>query len=308
MAIFSGYVGAVKCTSGPTNGARGLMSWFLAKYADDGGLNAGIYNCRSVRGGSTTSLHGEGRAADLGIRPYRASYGTQLADLLRLYSRELGIQCVIWNGKIWSGHYTKWRNYTGVNPHVDHLHVELSWASANLSQQGMINLLEKTLGHLVDGALPPNPKPPVAPKDLWQNSKNTKEENAAIARLLNSLGYNAGIPDGVPGPYLYNGVLAYQKAQLYFPNMNRDGDWHKLTQAHFNWTRDELQRNCNLWHAGGRKKLRLDGDYANLTGRYVNAMQVANSKMYRVNKNVKFDMIAGPVFCKAFDIKPHPRA
>ena len=308
MAIFSGYVGAVKCTQGPTTGARGLMSWFLAKYADDGGLNAGIYNCRSIRGGSTTSLHGEGRAADLAIRPYRASYGTELANLLRLYSKELGIQCVIWNRKIWSGKYHNWRTYTGVNPHVDHLHVELSWAAANRSEADMVDLLEKTLGHLVDGPLPENPKPPTAPKEIWQNTKNSKEDNIAIAMLLNSLGYNAGNPDGVPGPYLYNGVLAYQKAQLYFPNMNRDGDWYELTQEHFNWVRDELQRNCNLWLAGGRKKLRLDGDYAKMTGDYVRAMQLANAKRYRTNKSIRFDRIAGPVFCKAFDIKKHPRA
>lgn len=145
MAIYNGYKGAVSCTSGPTTGAKGLMAWFLAVYADDGGLNAGIYNCRNVRGGRTTSLHGEGRAADLAIRPYSAAYGTELANALRSKSKELGIQCIIWNRKIFSGGYKNkgWQKYNGSNAHVDHLHVELSWTSANRSAKDMIALLEK---------------------------------------------------------------------------------------------------------------------------------------------------------------------
>lgn len=308
MAVYSGYKGAVKCTKGPTDGARGLMSWFLAKFADDGGLNAGIYNCRSVRGGSTTSLHGEGRAADLAIRPYRAAYGTMLADLLRRYSKELGIQCVIWNRKIWSGYYKDWRKYNGVNPHVDHLHVELSWASANMSKQAMIDLLEETLGHLVDGDLPEPEKAPAAPSKIWQNTKNSKADNAAIARTLNRMGYDAGVPDGVPGAYLYRGVLAYQKAQLYSPGMKNDGDWGPVWQEHYDWVRNTLQPGCNKWKAGGRKKLLRDGDYRKVTGGYVQAIQVSNPKIYRTNKHIRFDMIAGPVFCDAFGIKKHPRA
>lgn len=108
------------------------MSWFLAAYGPLGGVNSGIYNCREVRGGGSYSLHAEGRACDLGIRPYRAQYGTELAELLRLYSAELGIQLIIWNRRYWSGSYphSGWRAYSGVSPHEDHIHVELSWASA----------------------------------------------------------------------------------------------------------------------------------------------------------------------------------
>lgn len=308
MAIYNGYVGAKACTSGPSTGARGLMSWFLAKYADDGGLNAGIYNCRSIRGGKTNSLHGEGRAADLAIRPYRAGYGTALADLLRLHSRELGIQCVIWNRKIWSGYYDDWRTYAGSNPHVDHLHVELSWKSANMSQDDMIDLLEKVLGDKVDGEVPKTPANPEAPKDLWQNSKNSKSDNAAIARLLNSLGYEAGVPDGVNGAYLYNGVLAYQKGQLYSPNMKNDGDWGPVWQAHYDWTKKKLQVGCNKWSAGGRTKLHPDGDYRRVTGGYVKAIQSHNPGIYQKAGGRVYDQIAGPIFCDAFGIPKHPSA
>ncbi|HVK26439.1 MAG TPA: hypothetical protein VM677_34245 [Actinokineospora sp.] len=46
---------------------RALMAWFLGAYAARGGKNLGIYNCRNVAGSSTSSPHGEGRAADLGV-------------------------------------------------------------------------------------------------------------------------------------------------------------------------------------------------------------------------------------------------
>jgi hypothetical protein len=201
MAIYNGYVGAKTCTQGPTTGARGAMSWFLAKYADDGGLNAGIYNCRPIRGSTrTTSLHGEGRAVDLAIRPYSAKYGSELADLIRRHSAELGIQCVIWNRRIWSGYYDEFRPYTGKNPHVDHLHVELSWTAANGSTAATVALWEKVLGHLVDdeGDVKPvasKPSTPAAKPSTgggsvvdWLAAKGRDSSYAARARLAAQYG------------------------------------------------------------------------------------------------------------------------
>lgn len=132
MSLYAGYQPATRCTGGPTPGAKALMSWFLGAYGARGGINLGIYNCRSVAGSSTTSLHGEGRAVDLGINPHGAAYGGEVAELLRVNSAELGVQCVIWNRRIWSGSYPTagWRAYTGTNAHVDHVHVELSKAAA----------------------------------------------------------------------------------------------------------------------------------------------------------------------------------
>lgn len=200
MAIYSGYVGAKTCTQGPTTGARGAMAWFLAKYADDGGLNAGIYNCRDIRGGTTTSLHGEGRAFDAAIRPYSAAYGTKLADLIRRHSAELGVQCVIWNRRIWSGYYDEWRTYTGVNPHVDHLHVELSWAAANRSVADTVALWEKVLGDLVDDDTEVKPVGSTKPSTSatpsagggsvvdWLNARKRDSSYAARAKLAAQYG------------------------------------------------------------------------------------------------------------------------
>jgi hypothetical protein len=130
MAFYVGYQAAGPCTGGPTPGALALMSWFLG--AHDSGVNLGIYNCRPIAGSTTTSLHGEGRADDLGVIPHGARWGTVLANRLRTHSGELGIQCIIWNRRIWSGSHPDdgWRRYNGDNPHIDHLHVELSWDAA----------------------------------------------------------------------------------------------------------------------------------------------------------------------------------
>lgn len=138
MSLLRAYEPATRATDGPAPGAKALMAWFLGAYGHLGGRNLGIYNVRTVRGGSTKSLHSEGRAVDLGINPHGAAYGTGLAETLRAVSGELGIQLIIWNRRIWSGAYPDagWRPYSGTNAHRDHLHVELTrQAAAQLTPQ-----------------------------------------------------------------------------------------------------------------------------------------------------------------------------
>src|SRR5699024_6910145 len=105
-------------------------------------------NCRSVRGGSTTSLHGEGRAADFGIRPYSAPWGWALAKALVAMSKELGIQLVIFDRRIWSSSYphSGFRRYNGSHPHTDHIHCEFTWARARAGRAATAKHFAKTLG------------------------------------------------------------------------------------------------------------------------------------------------------------------
>lgn len=148
MTLARKYEPAQACTGAPEPGAKALMAWALGTYGKQGLTNLGIYNCRTVRGGSTTSLHGEGRACDLGINPHGAQYGTQLAEQLRLHSAELGIQCLIWNRRIWSAAYPDagWRHYSGTNPHVDHIHLELTRAAArDLTAERIQRVLQPAL-------------------------------------------------------------------------------------------------------------------------------------------------------------------
>ena len=209
MAVYVGYQGAKKCTSGAQPGAQGMMQCFLAKYKRLGGKNLGIYDCRTVRGGSTTSLHGEGRAVDLGITPHGASYGTDLANRLLNNSKELGIQCIIWNREIWSGAHPKsgWRKYTGTNPHVDHLHVELSWATAKKNSTEVVKMLDKHIGSASGGSQPS----PVQPPLLRIGSKGAAVRE--LQTLLNKFGFSVGTVDGIFGPKTESAVKKYQKAR-----------------------------------------------------------------------------------------------
>lgn len=129
MSLHRAYQGATTVSGGPAPGAKALMSWYLGTYPD--GTNLGIYNPKTIPGTAVLSLHAEGRAADLGC-PRWASWATVLADQLRSYSAELGVQCVIYDRRIWSGAYPDagWRPYAGADPHDTHLHVELSWYAA----------------------------------------------------------------------------------------------------------------------------------------------------------------------------------
>lgn len=145
--LCGGYQGARSCTSGPQPGVKGGMAWYLAAYAEEQARNLGIFNCRSVRGGTTTSLHGEGRAGDWGT-PVSNDWSWDLVELLRIHSAELGIQCIIHRRRIWSSSYCQqgWRYYDGVAAHFDHAHVEWTWEAARRSEAETIALLQRVLG------------------------------------------------------------------------------------------------------------------------------------------------------------------
>jgi hypothetical protein len=150
-----GYVGARRCSGYATVGAKALMSWYLGAYAAQGAANLGIYVCKSIAGSATTSLHGEGRAVDLGSRPYRQlPFLDDVADALVAHSKELGVQCVIHDDRIWSSSYPNagWRDYGGTDPHRGHVHAELTpWAAANLT----VDAINRQLGKPVARPTPP---------------------------------------------------------------------------------------------------------------------------------------------------------
>jgi hypothetical protein len=131
MTVHTGYEPAAGCTGHSQQGAKALMAWYLGAYGAMGAKNLGIYNCRNIAGSQSLSLHGEGRACDLGV-PVGQGWAKTLADALVAHSGELGVQLVIHDRKVWSGRrpFDSWRDYTGSNPHRDHLHVELSWKGA----------------------------------------------------------------------------------------------------------------------------------------------------------------------------------
>ena len=136
------YNSARSCTGSEQPGARELGNFIRSTFESLIDLNVDgrgiqIYNCRNVSGSSTRSLHSEGRAIDVFI-PTASGWtadngkGDIIANWLIDNSEELGVQQLIWDKTIWrpSQGSASHRCYTGDSPHVDHIHVELSWAAA----------------------------------------------------------------------------------------------------------------------------------------------------------------------------------
>lgn len=100
--------------------------------------HVGGYDCRpNTAFPNELSVHGTGRALDLAI-PMRDgeadnARGDPVANWLVEHSAELGVQLIIWDRTIWLGNQPrlpKERPYTGPDPHVDHIHVELTEEAA----------------------------------------------------------------------------------------------------------------------------------------------------------------------------------
>lgn len=122
-----------------------LLAWLQAR--DVFVVDSGIYNCRTVAGTSTPSLHGEGRAGDVGVRgpggkwptaPLRIAAVDELVDLMVTQHDALGIQSLIHDRRIWTVG-KGWRTYGGVSPHYDHIHWEHTWAAARGLTQSTID-------------------------------------------------------------------------------------------------------------------------------------------------------------------------
>lgn len=188
MTILVGhYTPASECLGHATSGAKALMAWYLGAYMNQGAANLGIYVCKSIAGTKTTSLHGAGRACDLGSTPYRRlPFMDDLADALVAHSKELGVQCVIHDAKVWSSlyPYDGWRTYKGVDPHRGHLHAELTVESARTLTVAKINQVMATPA--------PRPAKPATPAVDW-----TEKMIMALPTLKHGVGLNGPISEDV---------------------------------------------------------------------------------------------------------------
>lgn len=207
MSLLRTYEPAVSCTDGPQDGAKALMAWALGAWADKGLRNLGIYNCRPIRGTTnTTSLHGEGRACDLGF-PVGDPDADVLCQLLIDHSAELGVQCVIYERKIWSGARPDEgrRPYGGTNPHTDHLHVELSWQAAR-------TLTAEAIEAVLGGATVVISAGEYEPKGPRLLRKGDRGFDVGVwQRELNRMGYTADVDD-IFGDETRKATVAFQHA------------------------------------------------------------------------------------------------
>lgn len=123
------YDGGSNCSGGATPGASMLRTHLLEFFPAVGSI--GVYNCRVISGTNTMSLHGVGRALDIMIPTVGGDADNDLGDPIAHWLIEnaeaIGIQTIIWDHTIWRVSYSpREHELNSSNPHVDHLHVELS--------------------------------------------------------------------------------------------------------------------------------------------------------------------------------------
>jgi hypothetical protein len=129
------WTGTSTCSGALTRGARELGTYLRGEF--DQVSSIGGYACRrNTADSSRMSVHGTGRALDVFI-PKRAgkadsTKGDPVANWLVLNAARIGVQLVIWNRTVWRANGTNEGNYTGPNPHTDHLHVELTVEASKL--------------------------------------------------------------------------------------------------------------------------------------------------------------------------------
>lgn len=153
------------CAGRSQPGAQALMAWALATY--DNASNLGIYNCRNARGSTNKSVHADGRADDIAFpldHGLANPSGHDLAARLVAHADPLGIQLVIYDNAIWTSTSKKWKKHCGhagatgphakcSGPHLDHLHVEITWAAARGPEALTVSEITRLLG------------PPIAPPE-----------------------------------------------------------------------------------------------------------------------------------------------
>lgn len=200
---FAVHAGARECTGGPSAGAGAMLAWLQCNRQPPG-RSMGIYNCRSVRGSSTKSLHGEGRALDWGVPlgpdGKGTDHGRELVDQLGSHAHLLGLQCIIYDRTIWSRRSPDGRPYTGTSPHYDHLHVEFSRDSAR----------DLTLSTVVD-VLGGSSQPTASPNTATVRLGNRGPVVRTLQEALGTCGIDAGGTDGIFGPRTEAAVRAFQR-------------------------------------------------------------------------------------------------
>lgn len=167
------YAGTV-CKGKPQPGTANLEQAVVDLW--DHTFSFGIYNCRPVRGGVSLSLHGEGRAVDIGyslVNGKANPLGYLLLAKLKANAWELGIQRIIWDRKRYDKANPNGVAYNGVNPHIDHLHIEQTWEAAKLTPLTLAN------AYIYVG------EPEMTPEQ-----ETTLNELVAVRRQLTAVGSN----------------------------------------------------------------------------------------------------------------------
>ena len=166
--------GGAHCTGGFTAGGRALSTHLRANFT--GISSIGGYSCRpNTADTSKMSVHGSGRALDIMIPLDRGDadngIGDPIANWLIAHSSEIGIQYLIWDRTQWNGSRTtgRVRAYTGPNPHIDHIHAEITLPASR-----------QETPFYTGGIMPPPPPPPPPPPMLTLDAVFVGQDSDAM--------------------------------------------------------------------------------------------------------------------------------
>jgi hypothetical protein len=126
--------GTAGCGGHLTVGAKKIGEYLLGQF--DQISSVGGYACRpNTANASQTSVHGTGRALDIFIPTIQgradSDAGDPVGNWLIENAQRIGIQFIVWNRTKWRANGTNTSPYGGPNPHVDHLHVEMTSEAGN---------------------------------------------------------------------------------------------------------------------------------------------------------------------------------
>lgn len=143
------------CSGGLLEGTRRFGDHLMEQFA--GISSYGGYSCRRNTGDpSQLSVHGTGRALDLMIPTDdgRADNdaGDPVANWLVTHAELVGVQYVIWDRTDWGAHRDppKTSDYGGPNPHVDHIHMELTHEGAAMDTPWFTDIDDDGIGNQRD--------------------------------------------------------------------------------------------------------------------------------------------------------------
>jgi hypothetical protein len=210
------------------------MQWVLGSYDRIGAYDLGIYSCRAIRGCAFLSVHGEGRALDIGLPMGRDGRGTsdghRMVQRLGRVGERLGVQCIVYDRRIWSEQSPdpEGRPWSGVVPHYNHVHLELC-------RQAARTLTLSRIAAVLGG------RPPAEPPPLIFGRYNTDAHLGERRLRLGSAGNDVrfvqsligadrcGANDGLFGHQTKSGVRWYQDLRGLVPNgVVGLGTWKQL--------------------------------------------------------------------------------
>ncbi len=123
--------GGANCSGMLFPGTRALGDFLVRQFSQISSY--GGYSCRQNTGDlSRTSVHGTGRAIDIMIPMDHGdadnTAGDEIANWLVMHAEEIGVQYIIWDRTSWGAYRSvpKDQPYGGPNPHIDHIHAELT--------------------------------------------------------------------------------------------------------------------------------------------------------------------------------------